>query len=117
MTTAARIAAIEPILTAWATRMAELEAAEKQLRLSVGLDPDAPLLKAIDQLKTFATDTVAQAVGDQDDWCNWYWLENDLGKRAGSVQRPNCRLRRIRWPRDLARLIVEINNEHPVTAP
>jgi hypothetical protein len=70
------------ILSDWERVMRVTDKAVDALRDSVGVQPEAPLLLAISQLQTLATKHVSALVGDTDEWCAWYWLENALGDKG-----------------------------------
>lgn len=44
---------------------------------------------------------------DHDEWISWYLCENECGERGFEAAAPGCKSRRIRTPRQLARIIVE----------
>lgn len=103
-----RVDAILPLLQAWSTQMIAHERAVESLRASVGVVPEAPLIRAIADMQLLATRSVSTVVGDAGEWCEWYWLENDMGARAGRVvPGAGCRERPVRRVKDLARVIVQ----------
>lgn len=88
-------------LKLWRDAMLAVDTAEDALKASVGRDPEAPLPQAIRTLQMLATRQVTALVGDDEDWCAYFWLANDMGARRRQVTFADGRKRRLRTVADL----------------
>lgn len=88
-------------LREWRAAMLAIDTAEEALKASVGCQPEAPLPQAIGVLQMLVTRHVAALVGDDDGWCEYFWLENDMGARRRPVTYADGRKRRLRTVTDL----------------
>lgn len=97
------------LLRRWNDRMVAMEAQYDALVALTGSSPEAPLMRAIADLQAFATVAVQDAIGDEHGWCNYYWLEKDMGSKAIDLMigRKSFTLRTVD---DLAAIITEHAN-------
>lgn len=64
----------------------------------MGLHPDGDTCNAVFGLQDALTSATADLVDDGSNWINWYWLENDMGRKGmeaapeGGGLRPVCTL-------------------------
>ncbi len=92
-------------LTAWQSTMTAMEDPQTAL-MAMTAGVDGPLFQAIGQLMDDYTAAIAEIVGDEFDWLDWWQQECDYGKRpkeaSASADDP---LHLITTIEDLARLI------------
>lgn len=48
----------------------------------LGCHPENPISDAVYLLQSEFTKVVAASVGDDAEWLDWFWLENEFGKRG-----------------------------------
>lgn len=70
------------VLEKWASTISDMDKSCNALISSVGLNPDAPLIYAIETIQGEYTKAIANIVNDKTDLLCWYWLENDMGKKC-----------------------------------
>lgn len=71
---------------------------------TMGLEPEGPTCTAVFALQGALTAATADLVGDSAQWLEWFWSENDMGRR-GHEAGPKDARRPIRTAEDLAWLI------------
>jgi len=99
---------ITKILETWAEQIRETEDQLADLRSLLGAHPESPLVSAVLRLQRAYTDLVAERVGDNADWLNWYWQECRLGQGSCSVELDTPPVRRaIRSTDALAQLLLD----------
>jgi hypothetical protein len=99
--------AIRAKLDKWQSAMLAVEAQYDALAAVVGCMPESPLFDAIGQLKSSYTNAVAQLVGDDREWLEWWWLDCDLGRISKlSVIMPDGEVFYPSSTTDMARVIL-----------
>lgn len=101
-------------LETWQATMRDVEAGYRELRRTLGSDPDAPLPAAISAMQSDYTASVAARCRVSADWLEAWWLECDLGERplrAGIVGEP------VRTITSLAELLALIIDDDATTHP
>lgn len=85
------------MLKIWSETFAEIDKQYDALKDLFGASPESPIARAMYDTFSRYTDAISVAVGDADDWLEWYAWENDMGqkemeaKAAGwSKARPIC---------------------------
>ncbi len=90
----------------WARLVQPLEEAMDKLRDSIGLNPESPLITSIGRLRDQFTNRIGDAIGDTNDWLNWWQYETQFGKKPMEASAPGDPTPRIiRTPEDLAQII------------
>ena len=72
-----------------------------------GLLPEGPLFETVWGLWSQYTAAIAQLIGDDGDWLEWYFLENDMGDKKGMRAGYDGTLRDIDSLADLYWLIAQ----------
>ena len=94
------------ILDEWVESFHEVEAAYKKLKDAFGASPESSVVAALYNPHGKYTRLVAEKVGDEDGWLEWYLWDNYSGKRGLKAKAVSWkRDRRIRNTTDLAALI------------
>ena len=78
-------------ITHWHSDLMQMEETLDKVNSAVGLVPEGDLSHACSCMMSALTLTTAELVNDEADWLDWYWLENEMGKRgfqAGPVNNP-----------------------------
>ena len=70
------------LIETWITHMKLCDAQYEAMNAAIGLTVEGPLTAMIDRFQTALTKAVALAVGDEEKWLEWFWHENEYGKRA-----------------------------------
>lgn len=91
-------------LHAWQHRVTTCREAIAPAIDIMGLDERCPLLEQIWLLETTLTAAIAQIVGDEAEWLDWYAHENAFGAK-GMDAGPKDAMRPIKTPEDLLWLI------------
>lgn len=87
----------------WQKVMADMDKQQSVLMAITG-GMDGPLFVAIGEIQARYTDAIAEIIGDDEKWLDWWWLECDYGKSAKEAALDSD-MRPIRTPQDLAGLI------------
>jgi hypothetical protein len=101
-----KTADILPILQRWASAINAADKSLAALRHATGLNPEAPLPKAVYALQDIADEWAAERVGTSPDWFSWYRLENKMGQRGHEAGWDDA-LRPVRNLRSFAALLAE----------
>ena len=102
-----RIEAAMPILEEWAAHKAELDKQFDALSGALGLIVEGPLPNAVWSMWDSYTAAVSERIGDDFEWLQWFWLENDMGRRGFEVKSIGGRSMKVKTLRDLARVIYD----------
>lgn len=94
-------------LTPWAAHYAAINAAYEPLAEALRLGPENPIFDALWRGFDAHTDTLAQLVGDGDEWLCWFAHENEMGAKKHEASVKGGKMRKICSLADLARVIVE----------
>lgn len=94
------------ILEPWQSALIEAEAGQESLMAFTGQSVDAPLMRTLSGLMDFATQQAAKLVGC-DQWAlDWWWQENEFGKRGMGVQVGDAPLRPMTTLAEYAQVMV-----------
>lgn len=63
----------------WGALIASTEKTCHDLVSLVGLQPESPIITAISTLQERVNKLTSDAIGDEFQWLNWFWLENGMG--------------------------------------
>lgn len=93
---------IAAALHAWQHTIEQADQRMKPVIEAMGLPPESPPWVAVQELQTSLTVMTAAYVGDLDNWLEWYWMENDMGRKAMAAgqkedMRPIKTLADLRW--------------------
>lgn len=66
----------------WATVMTEMIRVMKDLRDHLGVDIESPLSSATNAMMEAYTASISKSIVDTDNMLEWFWLENDMGKKG-----------------------------------
>lgn len=91
-------------LQTWESTWKELLKQCDALSCLTGAEFAGPLFDAIFKLASEYTKAVAEIVGDDDEWMEWYEMDNEFGRRGFEAGR-NGELRKISCVEDLLWLI------------
>lgn len=69
-------------LDEWSMHHAAVERLIDGINYGIGLDPNGPLFATVWALFDAYTDSLAAEIGDLGGWLDWYFAENDMGKRG-----------------------------------
>lgn len=92
-------------LEAWADRQRKLHAQYEALKALTNADCECALLKPVWDIWTAYTVGVSEAIGDSDEWLQWYELECDMGRKPKDVTSLGGKTIKVRTLRQLARVI------------
>lgn len=70
------------LLAEWQARIQTADRLIEPVAEVLGLSPESPIHVAVWSLQNAYTRSVAQLVGDQAEWLDWYASENDFGRKA-----------------------------------
>lgn len=70
------------LLAEWQARIQTADRLIEPVTEVLGLSPESPIHVAVWSLEGAYTRAVAQLVGDQANWLDWYASENDFGRKA-----------------------------------
>ena len=70
------------LLTDWHHHHEAVEKMMDGIKASIGLDPNGPLFYTVWNMFDAYTGALAVEVGDFGGWLDWYYIENDMGKKA-----------------------------------
>lgn len=70
------------LIEVWVAHMKLCDVYYAALEDIVGITVEGRLSRHLMQFKESLTRAVAHAVGDEDKWLEWFWQENDYGKKA-----------------------------------
>lgn len=88
----------------------DVDAAYDATKAGIGCDIEAPLWQAVFAMQAELIKQAAKLIGDQYDWLDWFVYENDCGTK-GLEAGFERKLRKIRTPADIVRLIEETQDE------
>ena len=94
-------------ITHWHSDMIQMEETLDKVNSAIGLVPEGDLYHACSCMMSALTLTTAELVGDEAECLEWYWLENEMGKR-GFAAGPDGKERPIKALDDLFWLM-EVN--------
>lgn len=95
-------------LTAWKMQIDQSNQVVESIIEPLMLSPESPLYTAIWELQGALIESVAKNVGDTDEWLDWFYAENRMGKRAMEACPDTGKpTRKIKTLKDLAWLIEE----------
>lgn len=97
------------IINVWRAHMLRADREVNRLCREVGMRVESQCVQTIFELQRALTFATAERVGDIDEWLEWYWNENALGVKAMEAAAPGRKLRKIRTPAQLVKLIVASN--------
>ena len=104
-----------PKLEAWCAAMREMDKQYDALYALLGISPDWPMTRAIQELQAVATHATEAAVGDAGGWLSYYWLECNMGAGMHSGRHGSATIGGKEYPirtlKQLARVIVADNRE------
>jgi len=107
-----------PKLEAWKAAMVEMDRQYDALNALLGLSPDSPFPRAIQDLQAVATEATAETVGDAGGWLSYYWLECNMGAGMLSGRHGSATIGGKEYPirtlKQLARVIVADNRRESV---
>ncbi len=69
-------------LKRWADAMELGSKHYSEMSKVLGLDPDGPTCTVFYELQNSLTLATAELVGDAENWLDWYWMENDMGRKG-----------------------------------
>lgn len=101
-----RIAAMVPKLKAWQAHGRALYDAQGAAYKAIGSTFDSPFWDAIFDTWRSYTAAVAELVGDEEEWLEWFDVECDLGRRPKLMRFASGKEVRVRTVQQLARVIV-----------
>ena len=87
-------------ITHWHSEMMQMEETLDKVNSAIGLVPEGDLNHACSCMMSALTLTTAELLDDQDECLEWYWLENEMGKR-GFAAGPDGKERLIKGLDDL----------------
>ena len=87
-------------ITHWHSDMIQMEETLDKVNSAVGLVPEGDLSHACSCMMSALTLTTAELVNDEAECLEWYWLENEMGKR-GFAAGPDGKERSIKGLDDL----------------
>lgn len=97
-----------PFLDSWKTSHQEIDSALAKLGDAVGIDPQSPLVSAMFKAFDRHTKTLAELIGDQWHWLQWYEIDCDMGTKPMSASpATGVPLQLVESTHDLAVLIFE----------
>ena len=70
------------ILRRWQDAINRADTLFDPIRRDLGSDPESNLCQSVYGLQEVLTRTTADLLDDGGNWLEWYWLENDLGKKC-----------------------------------
>lgn len=76
------------ILKKWQATVTKVDETCDALQNVLKLDIESPLMTLNYDLEYAYTTAVAQLVGDEGDWLNWYRWDNDMGRKGHSCWYP-----------------------------
>jgi len=91
------------LLTEWQAIVQAQESALEALDAALGYS-DGPLRQSYHTMQESYTRAIAQLVGDQGEWLEWFAYENDMGKRGHPAEYEG-KIKPIRTLEDLLGLI------------
>jgi len=74
------------LLQEWEKHYRELDRVTISLEAVVGNIVESPLGATMWKVFEQYTAVLSQLVGDSFDWLNWYWLENNMGRKKMTAQ-------------------------------
>ena len=98
-------AGIVPMLTAWQQRYTDWKAQYDALHALTKCGPEAPIALAMGRMWDGYTNAVAQIVGDESEWLDWYCWENEMGAKGLEVTSTSGKTIKVRNVQQLARVI------------
>lgn len=94
------------VLKHWRAECMAWDRYREAVTTGLGLEPEGMLFEHLCRMQDQYTRAIAELVGDQDGWLNWYAQENDYGRKGYEARaRASDKLRPIRSVAQLARLI------------
>ena len=89
-------------ITHWHSDMIQMEETLDKVNSAVGLVPEGDLSHACSCMMSALTLTTAELVNDEAECLEWYWLENEMGKRGFAAgpdgkERPICGVDDLFW--------------------
>lgn len=94
------------LLNAWAAKRSRIDAEYEKLKSLFGADPECSPVKAMYDVFLEYTEVLADLVGDDEGWLEWYSWENDNGaKRLEAKASSWSKSKPIVTPDDLHSLI------------
>ena len=86
----------------WHFEMIQMQETLDRIKAAIGLAPEGDLEHACSCMMSALTLTTAELLDDQDEWLDWYWLENEMGKRGFQAgpdgkERPICEVDDLFW--------------------
>ena len=91
-------------LTKWQAAIEKADRVFDPIVDAIGLEPDGALFELVTDLQIEMTEITSFAVGDTEQWLDWYWLENDMGNK-GMEAGYDGNLKKIRFLDELLELI------------
>jgi hypothetical protein len=73
------------ILKRWKKVIQQLDKDTQRVKVNFELDPESALLSTLHKIKDEYTRMTAIAVGDENDWLEWYDCETGMGKAGRKV--------------------------------
>lgn len=93
---------IASALHAWQHAIEQADQRMQPAIEALSLPPESPVWLAVQDLQTALTVITAAYVGDRDGWLDWFWTENDMGRKGAEAgptddMRPIKTLADLRW--------------------
>ena len=95
---------IAAALRAWQHTIEQADQRMQPAIDALGLPPESPPWLAVQELQTSLTVMTATVVDDRDNWLEWFWMENDMGRKA-MLAGKHQQVRAIKTLEDLAWLL------------
>lgn len=89
------------ILDGWLESFFAIESAYELLRQAFSATPESKVANAMYSVYSKYTDLVAEKIGDEDGWLEWFLWDNDAGRKGLMANKPGKRMRRIKTLKDL----------------
>ena len=72
-------------LRRWQTAIEQSEAELDAIATALGLAPESPICTMVHNLQNALTDATAKLVEDPEKWLEWFWHENNMGRKNMGV--------------------------------
>lgn len=79
-------------LNQWQLQHSNLERLQSKVHAAFGSTPDSEFFETCWGLFDELTNATSLAIGDGNTWLEWYWSENDMGKKGLPVNDGNGKL-------------------------
>lgn len=70
------------IIQNWIDKIKESNSLVNPVIDALQCEPENPISNSIDLIQTAYTEAVKQLVGDDQDWLDWFWWDNEMGMRG-----------------------------------